>query len=143
MIKSASVNEDGQSFTDDLCAGDVWFFPTGVPHNIQALDEGGDFSAYGTFLVSELSERNPIEVLSKDLEADVSAFDDLPHGELYIFNGTPDEWAFFVQGSARVTVFAAPAQSRTFDDVPKEKPIILAGNRNLTALAGNGTAYAT
>jgi hypothetical protein len=27
------------------------------------------------------------------------------------------------------------------DALPKEKPIILTGNKNLTALAGNGTAF--
>ena len=28
---------------------------------------------------------------------------------------TTDEWTYFLQGSARITVFEAPAQSRTFD----------------------------
>jgi len=119
---------------------------------------------------------------------------------------TSDEWSFFLQGAGRITVFAAPESSRTFDftsggvgyiqagashyvenvgeedliflevlqapkftdisvsqwlaltprqiikdtlhlpdavldRLPKEKPIIVQGNRNLTALAGNGTAF--
>ena len=119
---------------------------------------------------------------------------------------TSDEWTYFLQGSARITVFQGPAASRTFDftagdvgyipqanshyventgteDViflevlqapkftdisvaqwlaltprqvvkdhlhlpdavldalPKEKTFIKTGNKNLTALAGNGTAF--
>jgi oxalate decarboxylase family bicupin protein len=94
----AAVDDEGRSFVDDVCAGDTWFFPAGVPHSIQAFDEGcefllvfdqGDFTEDGTFLVSELFLRNPIEVLSKDLQAPVEAFDNLPPDQLYIFNGTP------------------------------------------------------
>lgn len=92
-VRLAAVNEEGQTFTDDICAGDVWFFPAGVPHSIQALDEGcefllvfdqGDFSEDGTFLASELFIRNPKEVLSKNLQAPVSAFDNLPTDQLYV-----------------------------------------------------------
>lgn len=97
-VRLNSVNELGQTFVDDLQAGDVWFFPAGIPHSIQALATGcefllvfddGAFSEDGTFLVSELFERNPKEVLAKDLRTDVSAFDNLPDGQLYIFPGTP------------------------------------------------------
>lgn len=73
-------------------------FLTGVPHNIQAFGDGcefllvfdsGDFSEDGTFLVSELFQRNPKSVLAKDLRVDTSAFDNIPSGQLYIFPGTP------------------------------------------------------
>ena len=286
----AAVNAEGKNFIDDVCAGDVWFFPPGVPHSLQAHDEGtefllvfddGSFSEYGTSPVSEAFLRQPLEALSKNFHADTSAFDHLPKGQLYIFNGTPvpkniseqnvtspagaqtgndsytyhwskqkphtvpggsvkiidpltfpiapnfsaslvvvqpgamreihwhptsDEWAFFIQGSGRATLFVAPQQSRTFDftagdvgyfpainthyventgttdmiylevlqapkftdisvaqwlaltpkqvvkdhlhlpdsvidNLPKEKPIIVTGNTNLTALAGNGSAF--
>ncbi|QIW95780.1 hypothetical protein AMS68_001298 [Peltaster fructicola] len=97
-VRVAAVNEAGQTFTDDLQAGDLWFFPAGVPHSIQASEAGvefllifdeGDFSEDNTFLVSELFERNPKSVLAKDLRVDTSAFDNIPSGELYIFEGTP------------------------------------------------------
>jgi len=97
-VRLSAVNENGETFVDDLNAGDVWFFPAGVPHSIQALDEGvefllvfddGSFSEEGTSLVSELFLRNPKEVLAKDLRTDVSAFDNIPQDELYIFPGTP------------------------------------------------------
>ncbi|KAK4628621.1 Oxalate decarboxylase OxdD [Fulvia fulva] len=97
-VRISAVNEAGQTFTDDLQAGHVWFFPAGVPHNIQAFGDGcefllvfdsGDFSEDGTFLVSELFQRNPKSVLAKDLRVDTSAFDNIPSGQLYIFPGTP------------------------------------------------------
>ncbi|KAH6886268.1 RmlC-like cupin domain-containing protein [Thelonectria olida] len=97
-VRVAAVNDEGQNFIDDLCAGDVWFFPAGVPHSLQALDKGvefllvfdqGDFSEDNTFLVSELFLRNPISVLAKNFESNTEAFDKIPQGERYIFNGTP------------------------------------------------------
>ncbi|KAI9735854.1 MAG: hypothetical protein M1834_001319 [Cirrosporium novae-zelandiae] len=97
-VRIQAMNENGETFVDDLNAGDVWFFPSGVPHSIQAFDEGcefllvfddGSFSEEGTFLASELIQRNPKEVIAKNLQTDVSALDDIPDGQLYIFNGTP------------------------------------------------------
>ena len=93
-----AVNDAGQTTYDDLNAGDVWFFPAGLPHTIQALAEGtefllvfdsGTFSEENTFLASELFLRIPKSVLAKDLRTDVSAFKDTPQKELYIFPGTP------------------------------------------------------
>lgn len=97
-VRVAAVDEAGRTFVDDLKAGDVWFFPAGKPHSIQALEDGvefllvfdeGDFSEDATFLVSELFLRNPKSVLAKDLRVDTSAFDNIPKDELYIFPGTP------------------------------------------------------
>lgn len=42
-VRLNAVNEDGETFTDDLQAGDVWFFPAGVPHSIQAFGDGVEF----------------------------------------------------------------------------------------------------
>lgn len=198
-VRVMSMNDDGENFVDDLVAGDVWFFPSGIPHAIQALDQGsefllvfdqGDFSEDGTSLLTEMFLRNPKQVLAKNFRTDVSSFDKLPPDQLYIFNGTPapsnisesnvtgpagfqnlegsytyhfsqqapyevpggnlkiidpttfpiapnfsaalvtvepgamreihwhltsDEWNFFLQGTARVTVFQAPTSSGTFD----------------------------
>lgn len=152
--------------------------------------DSGEFSEDGTFLVSELFERNPKSVLAKDLRVDTSALDNIPEGQLYILPGTPapkniseqnvtgpagsipiertysyhfskqepyevpggsvklldsntfpvakdfavalftikpgamrelhwhttsDEWTYFISGQGRLTVYAAPASSRTFD----------------------------
>lgn len=92
-VRVSAVNEEGQTFIDDLCAGDVWFFPSGVPHSIQAFDEGcefllvfdsGAFSEDDTFLVSEMIMRNPVSVLAKNFQADPSAFKNIPQDQLYV-----------------------------------------------------------
>ncbi|CAL3967191.1 unnamed protein product [Diplocarpon coronariae] len=96
-VRLSPVTERGETFTDDIGAGgksltrglaglfqrasDVWFFPAGIPHSIQALDGGAEF-----FLVFL---RNPKEVLSKYLKVPILAFDNLPRDQLYVFDGTP------------------------------------------------------
>ncbi|KAF7589875.1 hypothetical protein BBP40_003587 [Aspergillus hancockii] len=93
-----AINENGETFIDDVTEGDVWFFPPGVPHSIQALDAGvefllvfddGSFSEDNTFLASEVFNHNPKSVLSKNFNLPISAFDNIPEDELYIFPGTP------------------------------------------------------
>ncbi|KAI4185057.1 MAG: hypothetical protein L6R41_004354 [Letrouitia leprolyta] len=97
-IRVGAVDEIGQTTYDDLNEGDVWFFPAGKPHTLQALDKGcefllifdqGTFSEDNTFLATELFLRTPKSVLAKDLRTDVAAFDDIPQSQLYIFPGTP------------------------------------------------------
>ncbi|KAG4433414.1 hypothetical protein IFR05_011100 [Cadophora sp. M221] len=98
-VRIQAVDEEGRTFVDDLSAGDVWFFPAGVPHSLQALDGGvefllvfddGSFSEDSTFLATELFAHNPKSVLSKNFGGlPLSAWDNIPSGELFIFPGTP------------------------------------------------------
>ncbi|KAI0136581.1 oxalate decarboxylase family bicupin [Xylariales sp. AK1849] len=218
----AAIDTDGKSFIDDVTAGDVWFFPPGIPHSLQATDEGvefllvfdqGDFSEDATFLASEVFMRTPISVMSKNLQVDVDAFDNIPTSDLYIFNGTAapadisqqnitgpqgslspeagytyhwslqqpyetpggtvkildpttfpiaskfsaaqvvlepgamreihwhgtsDEWNYFLQGSARITVFAAPSAARTFDFTAGDVGYIAAGDSHYVENTGTG-----
>ncbi|KAH8775761.1 RmlC-like cupin domain-containing protein [Hyaloscypha sp. PMI_1271] len=199
-VRVEAVNEEGQTFVDDLNAGDVWFFPPGVPHSLQGLKGGvefllvfddGSFSEDNTFLASEVFAHNPVQILSKNFDLPLSAWDNIPAGELFIFPGTKasadistqnvvgsaglvpiaqsytyhlsqkandhetaggsvkvidptifpiasqfsaavvtvkpgalreihwhttsDEWNFFVAGSARIGIYAAQGNARTFD----------------------------
>ena len=77
----------GRTYVDDLQAGDLWFFPAGIPLSIQASPEGleflldlsqGDSSEDATDLVSELFLRNPKEVLAKNFQTDINDSDDIP-----------------------------------------------------------------
>jgi len=95
-VRISAVNDYGETTFNDLMAGDVWFFPSGIPHSIQTLEAGcefllvfdqGNFDESGTFLASELFERMPREVLAKNFRTDVSSFEGLPDGQLYIFPG--------------------------------------------------------
>ena len=57
-----AVDPNGRNFIDDLGVGDLWNFPAGIPHSIQALEDGcefllvfdnGSFSENETFLITD------------------------------------------------------------------------------------------
>lgn len=134
-VRLTTVNEYGQTFHDDICAGDVWFFPAGVPHSIQATEQGcefllvfddGSFSEDGTFLVSEMFLRTPKEVLSKDLQTPVSAFDNLPSDQLYIFAGSPAPANFSEQNTTGPAGELPISQSYTYH-WSEQQPYVVPG----------------
>jgi len=201
-VRVSVVTPDSQNYLADVHAGDIWYFPPGLPHSLQALNDtgvdgsefllvfdSGDFSEDNTFLLTDWLAHIPKEVLAKNFNADISVFDHIPEEELYIFptnlpgaladvkkeiqapNGQPTngfsfpfsqmkatqlqggtvkitdstifnvsktiaaaevtvepgamrelhwhptepEWSYFLSGNARVTIFAASGNSRTFD----------------------------
>ncbi|WP_038193202.1 cupin domain-containing protein [Xanthobacter sp. 91] len=88
---------DGAMFVDDVGEGDLWLFPAGAPHSIQALGEDGcefllvfnqgDFSEESTLLLSDWLKHTPPEILEKNFGLDADAIARLPKGEpLYIFS---------------------------------------------------------
>ena len=81
------LDEEGRLFLDDVSVGDLWYFPAGLPHSIQALGDGvefllvfdsGDFSENETFLITDWFNHTPREVLAKNFGVPESAFDNLP-----------------------------------------------------------------
>ncbi|HTX31777.1 MAG TPA: oxalate decarboxylase family bicupin [Solirubrobacteraceae bacterium] len=81
------LDEEGRLFIDDVSVGDLWYFPAGLPHSIQALADGvefllvfdsGDFSENETFLITDWFNHTPREVLAKNFGVAESAFDNLP-----------------------------------------------------------------
>jgi oxalate decarboxylase len=87
---------DGAMFVDDVDAGDLWLFPAGFPHSIQALGEDGcefllvfnqgDFSEESTLLLSDWLKHTPPEILQQNFGLSAEAIQNLPKGEpLYIF----------------------------------------------------------
>lgn len=95
-----AVDERGRNFIDDVGEGDLWNFPSGVPHSIQGLEEGcefllvfdsGAFSENQTFLLTDLFAHIPRDVLAKNFGVREAAFADIPtdvEHERYIFAGT-------------------------------------------------------
>ena len=89
------IDLDGNMHVDDVPAGDLWFFPTGLPHSIQALNEGcefllsfddGEFSEEYTLLLSDFLAHIPPEVIAKNFGWTAEIVDLLPKDELYIFS---------------------------------------------------------
>ena len=88
------VDADRNTLVEDLGPGDMWFAPAGIPHAIQGLEEGtefllvfddGNFSENETLLITEWMAHTPREVLAKNFGVPVSAFDNIPKAEKYIF----------------------------------------------------------
>lgn len=88
------VDADRNVYIDDLKAGDIWLFPSGIPHSIQGLEEGcefllvfddGKFSENETLLLTEVMAHMPKDVVAKNFGISASHFANLPSKEKYIF----------------------------------------------------------
>jgi oxalate decarboxylase len=92
-----AITPAGNSFVSDVKEGDLWNFPSGIPHSIQGLGpdgcefllvfDDGAFSEYDTTLLTDWVAHTPREVLSKNFGVPAAAFDKSPKQELYIFQG--------------------------------------------------------
>ncbi|KYD06205.1 oxalate decarboxylase family bicupin [Bacillus atrophaeus] len=88
------VDEKGRSFIDDVGEGDLWYFPSGLPHSIQALDEGcefllvfdnGGFSENSTFQLTDWLAHTPQDVVAANFGLTEKDIANLPSKEKYIF----------------------------------------------------------
>jgi oxalate decarboxylase len=87
VARITAVDAEGRTFIDDVEAGDMWYFPAGIPHSIQGLDHGcefllvfddGNFSENETFLLTDWFRRTPRDVLAKNFGVPEAAFDNIP-----------------------------------------------------------------
>ncbi|THH00759.1 hypothetical protein EW026_g1832 [Hermanssonia centrifuga] len=96
----SSVDPEGRNYLATVGPGDLWYFPAGVPHSLQATAESvngtefllvfpdGSFSEDSTFMLTDWTAHIPKEVLAKNFQVDISAFDNIPSTDLYIFPST-------------------------------------------------------
>ena len=94
-----AVDEQGRTFIDDVGEGDLWNFPSVIPHSIQGLEEGcefllvfddGNFSENETSLLTDLCNHVPRDVLAKNFGVPEAAFANIPtdyEHDRYIFAG--------------------------------------------------------
>jgi oxalate decarboxylase len=91
-----ALDVDGKAFVDDVGPGDLWYFPSGVPHSIQGLGpdgcefllafDDGSFDEDSTFLLSDWFKHTQPEALAKNFGVPADAFAHLPDPETrYIF----------------------------------------------------------
>lgn len=91
-----SVDQDGRNFIADVGPGDLWYFPPGIPHSLQGMEGGcefllvfddGAFSDIDTFSITDWFAHTPKDVLAANFGVPESAFEGLPKGQRYIFQG--------------------------------------------------------
>jgi oxalate decarboxylase len=90
-----AIDASGKSFVADVNRGDLWYFPTGIPHSIQGLGpdgaefllvfDDGNFSEYATVLLSDWIAHTPREVLAKNFGTSPQVLSKTPAKELFIF----------------------------------------------------------
>jgi oxalate decarboxylase len=89
------LDAEGKSFVTDITEGDLWYFPTGIPHSIQGLNpdgcefllvfDDGNFSEYETVLLTDWMAHTPHGVLSKNFGVSEQSLTTLPRREKFIF----------------------------------------------------------
>jgi oxalate decarboxylase len=96
IARLTAVDARGRNFADDVGVGDIWYFPSGIPHSIQGLNpdgcefllvfDDGDFDEDNTFLISDWFKHVPSEVLAKNFGVAAALFGHTPDpSERYIF----------------------------------------------------------
>ncbi|GGE09047.1 oxalate decarboxylase [Marinithermofilum abyssi] len=89
-----AVDQNGRNFIADVGMGDLWYFPPGIPHSIQGLEEGcefllvfddGSFSEFDTFTISDWFAHTPKDVLAANFCVPERAFAHIPTKQRYIF----------------------------------------------------------
>ncbi len=91
------LDVNGHGFVSDVGVGDLWYFPTGIPHSIQGLGpdgcefllvfDDGTFSEYETVQLTDWAAHTPRDVVAKNMGVSMDAFKNIPGRQLYIFQG--------------------------------------------------------
>lgn len=93
-----TLDKHGRPSIEDVEAGDLWYFPPGLPHSLQGLGpDGGEFviafddgaqSESNTLLITDWFAHTPPDILAKNFGVPVEAFKDIPLHNLWIFQGS-------------------------------------------------------
>ncbi|TBU23815.1 oxalate decarboxylase [Dichomitus squalens] len=217
-----SVDQDGRNYVATVQKGDLWYFPPGIPHSLQATNDNpngtefllifpdGSFNDDDTLLLTDWLAHTPKEVIAKNFQDDITDWDDIPGSQLYIFPGVPppdnqqpptspegtvpqpfsyefskvvptqysggtakiadstvfnvstqiavaeitvepgamreihwhpteNEWGFFLEGTARVTIFAGTGIAQTFDYQPGDISYVPTAYGHYVENTGNTT----
>jgi oxalate decarboxylase len=91
------IDEEGRPQVGDVNAGDLWYFPAGLPHSLQGLGktggefllafDSGTFSEFSTLLVTEWVAHTPPDVLALNFGLPADTFKNIPLDQKWIFQG--------------------------------------------------------
>ncbi|KAL7277837.1 hypothetical protein ACG7TL_008782 [Trametes sanguinea] len=94
-----SVDQLGRNYVATVNKGDLWYFPPGIPHSLQATNDSaagsefllifpsGTFGDDNTFLLTDWLAHTPKEVIAKNFQDSIEDWDQIPSRDLYIFPG--------------------------------------------------------
>jgi len=97
-VRVTALDYEGGNFIDDLEKGDLWYFPSGVPHSLQGLSpngtefllifDDGNFSEESTFILTDWLAHTPKSVIAQNFHLAPEIFAHIPKSEKYIFQGS-------------------------------------------------------
>ena len=101
-VRTTIIHPGGATYIDNFEAGDVWYFPKGYGHCIQAtgtvechfilIFDNGNFSEDHTFSITDFIACMPADVVAQNLGLSAAAVAALPKKEVYFANGpSPDD----------------------------------------------------
>jgi oxalate decarboxylase len=97
-VRVTTIDAEGRPYINDVKAGDLWYFPPGLPHSLQGLGpDGGEFvlafdngaaGEYNTLMLTDWVAHTPPEVLAKNFGVPADTFKNIPVDQKWIFQGT-------------------------------------------------------
>jgi oxalate decarboxylase len=157
-----ALDFDGRAYVNDVTAGDLWYFPTGVPHSLQGLGpdgcefllvfDDGDFSEDDTTLLSDWMIHTPRDVVAKNWGVAKDAldpFNTIPPTGRYIFQ-TPvpppleqDKQAVSRDGRPTTTAFQFPMMQMKPQKITKGGEVRIVDSTNFPAAANIAMGHVT
>ena len=95
QCRITELDQNGHAYVQDVEAGDLWFFPAGMPHSLQGIGtdgcefliafDDGNASEFNTLLVTDWMAHTPPEILAKNFGQPVDAFKNIPLHNRWIY----------------------------------------------------------